>query len=60
MDKVLDQGRSNEETLNYMTLLMKELHDLNSVEALDIAQKAKVRWSIEGDETSKYFHGVLM
>ncbi|GJW41622.1 RNA-directed DNA polymerase, eukaryota [Tanacetum coccineum] len=26
---------------------------------LDMSQKAKIRWSIEGDENSKYFHGIL-
>nr|GEX00459.1 RNA-directed DNA polymerase, eukaryota [Tanacetum cinerariifolium] len=25
----------------------------------EMAQKAKVRWAIEGDENSKYFHGIL-
>nr|GFC25490.1 RNA-directed DNA polymerase, eukaryota [Tanacetum cinerariifolium] len=25
----------------------------------DVAQKAKIRWAIEGDENSKFFHGVI-
>ncbi|GKA60744.1 RNA-directed DNA polymerase, eukaryota [Tanacetum coccineum] len=39
--------------------LLKDLHDLYSLEAADISQKAKIRWSIEGDENTKYFHGIL-
>ncbi|GJY74773.1 RNA-directed DNA polymerase, eukaryota [Tanacetum coccineum] len=27
--------------------------------AMEISQKAKIRWSIEGDENSKYFHGIM-
>nr|GFA44023.1 RNA-directed DNA polymerase, eukaryota [Tanacetum cinerariifolium] len=27
--------------------------------AVEISQKAKIRWSIEGDENSKYFHGIM-
>nr|GEV56270.1 RNA-directed DNA polymerase, eukaryota [Tanacetum cinerariifolium] len=27
--------------------------------ARELSQKAKIRWSIEGDENSKYFHGVI-
>ncbi|GKD33073.1 RNA-directed DNA polymerase, eukaryota [Tanacetum coccineum] len=44
--------------LNQPSSLMKELQDINSIEVLELSQKA-VRWSIEGDENSKYFHGIL-
>ncbi|GKD38067.1 RNA-directed DNA polymerase, eukaryota, partial [Tanacetum coccineum] len=37
--------------------------DFNEVrsehERFEMAQKAKVRWAIEGDENSKFFHGVI-
>ncbi|GKF18079.1 hypothetical protein Tco_0062997, partial [Tanacetum coccineum] len=29
------------------------------MEDMDFVQKAKVRWAIEGDENSKYFHGII-
>ncbi|GJW16021.1 hypothetical protein Tco_0020154 [Tanacetum coccineum] len=32
---------------------------LNDIHSLDLAQKSKVRWAIEGDENSKYFHGII-
>ncbi|GKE21864.1 hypothetical protein Tco_1433376, partial [Tanacetum coccineum] len=47
-------GRSNERIS-----LLKELHNFNKSHSLDLAQKAKVRWAIEGDENSKYFHGII-
>ncbi|GJW12002.1 hypothetical protein Tco_1577829 [Tanacetum coccineum] len=56
VDKVLDQVGFNKATLKYRSTLLKDLQDINSIKASDIAQKAKVRWSIEGDENSKYFH----
>nr|GFA30431.1 RNA-directed DNA polymerase, eukaryota, reverse transcriptase zinc-binding domain protein [Tanacetum cinerariifolium] len=31
----------------------------NNRNAMEISQKAKIRWSIEGDENSKYFHGIM-
>nr|GEX25019.1 RNA-directed DNA polymerase, eukaryota, reverse transcriptase zinc-binding domain protein [Tanacetum cinerariifolium] len=34
-------------------LLLKDLNDITSNEALDLSQKAKLCWSIGGDETSK-------
>ncbi|GKD66775.1 RNA-directed DNA polymerase, eukaryota [Tanacetum coccineum] len=59
VDKVLDQGGYSDDTMNYNSSLLKELQDINLIEASNIAQKAKVRWFIERDENSKYFHGIL-
>ncbi|GJQ93066.1 RNA-directed DNA polymerase, eukaryota [Tanacetum coccineum] len=39
--------------------LLKELQDFNKSSSLDTAQKAKIRWAIEGDENSKFFHGII-
>nr|GFC12777.1 hypothetical protein [Tanacetum cinerariifolium] len=33
--------------------------NFDSIEFLELSQKVKVRWAIEGDENSKYFHGIL-
>ncbi|GJZ15979.1 RNA-directed DNA polymerase, eukaryota, reverse transcriptase zinc-binding domain protein [Tanacetum coccineum] len=59
LDNILDQGGSNEDILNTRSTLLKELHEINSVDSSKKAQKAKIRWAIEGDENSKYFHGIL-
>ena len=32
---------------------------LEKLEVEDLAQKAKVKWAIKGDENSKYFHGIV-
>ncbi|GJY59135.1 RNA-directed DNA polymerase, eukaryota [Tanacetum coccineum] len=59
IDIKLDQGGSSLDILNERTKLVKDLQELDNIEALEVAQKAKVRWSIEGDENTKYFHGIL-
>nr|GEV97068.1 RNA-directed DNA polymerase, eukaryota, reverse transcriptase zinc-binding domain protein [Tanacetum cinerariifolium] len=59
VDRVLDQGVSHADVLNQRAHLVKSLNELNNLEALDTTQKEKVRWSIEGDENTNYFHGVL-
>ncbi|GJR37384.1 RNA-directed DNA polymerase, eukaryota [Tanacetum coccineum] len=59
LDKIIDQGGGNEEVVNQRASLLKDLNDINSIEVSELSQKAKVRWSIKGNENSKYFHGIL-
>ncbi|GKB87478.1 RNA-directed DNA polymerase, eukaryota, partial [Tanacetum coccineum] len=59
LDKTIDQGRGTNEIANDRSKLLKELHDLNTSTSFDLAQKAKICWAIEGDENSKYFHGII-
>ncbi|GKA06654.1 RNA-directed DNA polymerase, eukaryota [Tanacetum coccineum] len=58
LDKLIDQGKSSKEVLSNRTILLNDLQEINNQCASELAQKSKVRWSIEGDE-SKYFHGVI-
>nr|GEU49648.1 cysteine-rich receptor-like protein kinase [Tanacetum cinerariifolium] len=49
----------NANLLNHRSSLLKDLQDINYIEVLELSQKAKVCWEIEGDENLKYFHRVL-
>ncbi|GKC62400.1 RNA-directed DNA polymerase, eukaryota, partial [Tanacetum coccineum] len=33
--------------------------EVNNIQASEIAQKAKIKWAIDGDENVKFFHGML-
>nr|GEV83119.1 RNA-directed DNA polymerase, eukaryota, reverse transcriptase zinc-binding domain protein [Tanacetum cinerariifolium] len=59
IDKELDQGVVSDVNLLRRLDLNRQLHDINIKEATDSFQKSKVRWAIEGDENSKFFHGVI-
>nr|GFB07172.1 RNA-directed DNA polymerase, eukaryota [Tanacetum cinerariifolium] len=59
VDKQLDQGGVSDDILLSRMDLMKQLQDIKSSDAHDFLQKAKIQWSIEGDENSKFFHGII-
>nr|GFC33376.1 RNA-directed DNA polymerase, eukaryota [Tanacetum cinerariifolium] len=59
VDKDLDQGVVFDSLISKRHEVTRQLQDINSREAADFIQKSKVRWAIEGDENSKYFHGII-
>nr|GEX20869.1 RNA-directed DNA polymerase, eukaryota, reverse transcriptase zinc-binding domain protein [Tanacetum cinerariifolium] len=59
IDLHLDQGTGLPDDAMNRLKLARDLDTINKKEALDLAQKAKVRWAIEGDENSKYYHGIV-
>ncbi|GJT12683.1 RNA-directed DNA polymerase, eukaryota [Tanacetum coccineum] len=59
IDNILDQGGVSDDLLLSRLNLMKQLQDIKTAKTCDFMQKAKVRWAIEGDENSKFFHGVI-
>ncbi|GJV89736.1 RNA-directed DNA polymerase, eukaryota [Tanacetum coccineum] len=59
IDKRLDQYGPIDSLIFRRQDLMSNLNDLKEMEDMDFVQKAKVRWAIEGDENSKYFHGII-
>nr|GEV51061.1 RNA-directed DNA polymerase, eukaryota [Tanacetum cinerariifolium] len=59
IDKNLDIRNVCDETLLKRMELTRQLHDINQMEAMDYVQKSKIKWAIEGDENSKFFHGII-
>nr|GFB52431.1 RNA-directed DNA polymerase, eukaryota, reverse transcriptase zinc-binding domain protein [Tanacetum cinerariifolium] len=59
-EKIRIWDRLHKESLNSRKSILKaELADLDGVEkvdAMEVAQKSKIKWSIKGDENSKYYH----
>ncbi|PWA87879.1 RNA-directed DNA polymerase, eukaryota, Reverse transcriptase zinc-binding domain protein [Artemisia annua] len=59
LDAVIDKGEGNVDVVNKRTDVVKSLQELEKLQSLEAAQKAKIKWAIEGDENSKYYHGIL-
>ncbi|GJZ16555.1 RNA-directed DNA polymerase, eukaryota [Tanacetum coccineum] len=50
---------TNEVILQRRLEILKNLHDINLLMHVNYMQKAKIQWAIEGDENSKFFHGII-
>ncbi|GKD26268.1 RNA-directed DNA polymerase, eukaryota, partial [Tanacetum coccineum] len=59
LDITIDKGEGTEDVVNRRSFVCKSLQDMENIKALDAAQKAKIKWAIEGDDNSKYYHGIL-
>nr|GEW56927.1 hypothetical protein [Tanacetum cinerariifolium] len=59
IDSVLDTGKVTSNVLEDRLDAMNSLTKLEKMESIELAQEAKIKWSIVGDENSKYFHGII-
>ncbi|GJY05566.1 RNA-directed DNA polymerase, eukaryota [Tanacetum coccineum] len=56
---VIDKGEGNVDDINKIMNVVKSIQELQKLQSMEAAQKAKIKWTIEGDENSKYYHGIL-
>ncbi|GKA96727.1 RNA-directed DNA polymerase, eukaryota [Tanacetum coccineum] len=59
IDLRIDKGESLPDDLLNRAKLFRDLQVIDQKESADLAQKAKVKWAIEGDENTKFFHGIV-
>ncbi|GJZ17316.1 RNA-directed DNA polymerase, eukaryota [Tanacetum coccineum] len=59
LDATIDKGECNVDIVNRRSSVLKSLQEMEILQSLEAAQKAKIKWAIEGDENSKYYHGIL-
>ncbi|KAL4565958.1 hypothetical protein LXL04_030065 [Taraxacum kok-saghyz] len=59
IDGTIDQGAGSATLMAERHGILRDLADIDKVRSLDAAQKTKVVWSVEGDENTAFFHGVI-
>nr|GEW88212.1 ARID DNA-binding domain-containing protein [Tanacetum cinerariifolium]GEW88223.1 ARID DNA-binding domain-containing protein [Tanacetum cinerariifolium] len=59
IDAKVDQGCASEEDIMDRKDSLYFLGELDRMEANDLAQKAKIKWALEGDENTSFFHDAV-
>nr|GEV92756.1 hypothetical protein [Tanacetum cinerariifolium] len=59
LEAIIDKGDGNVEVVNKRMEVVNTLQKIDKICLSEMAQKAKVKWSIEEDENTSFFHGML-
>nr|GEU86187.1 RNA-directed DNA polymerase, eukaryota, reverse transcriptase zinc-binding domain protein [Tanacetum cinerariifolium] len=59
LDMTIDNGKATEEDLLHRMEICNSIQDLDKLHIMKVAQKAKVKWAVERDENSEFYHGIL-
>ena len=59
LETKIDAGQASDEDRAERINLLHEYDEIEKRDALDLCQKARIKWDVEGDENSKFFHGII-
>ncbi|GJZ60787.1 RNA-directed DNA polymerase, eukaryota, reverse transcriptase zinc-binding domain protein, partial [Tanacetum coccineum] len=59
IEKKIDEGSASPSDTENRLNLLHELENIDKFASMDLIQKARVKWDIERDENTKFFHGLI-
>nr|GFA72236.1 hypothetical protein [Tanacetum cinerariifolium] len=55
VDSIIDNGNGTAKDVKKRMEIVNKLQGIDKLNSLEVAQKAKVKWAVEGDENSSFF-----
>ncbi|GJW17430.1 RNA-directed DNA polymerase, eukaryota, reverse transcriptase zinc-binding domain protein [Tanacetum coccineum] len=55
----IDRGEGDDNDINRRLEIIRLIQGIDKVDSMEMAQKTKIKWAIDGDKNSKYYHGVI-
>nr|GEV80527.1 RNA-directed DNA polymerase, eukaryota, reverse transcriptase zinc-binding domain protein [Tanacetum cinerariifolium] len=59
IDGIIDCGKGREEDVTKRAKIINKIQKIDELKSNELAQKIKIKWAIEEDENSCFFHGML-
>ncbi|GJR01442.1 RNA-directed DNA polymerase, eukaryota [Tanacetum coccineum] len=56
---LLNKGLGMKSWFNSRLAILHQIQKIDNLESKERAQKAKIKWAVEGDENSGFFHGII-
>nr|GFD47276.1 RNA-directed DNA polymerase, eukaryota, reverse transcriptase zinc-binding domain protein [Tanacetum cinerariifolium] len=59
LDVKIDSNNATNKDRDSRVKILHDIDKLDMLDSLDLQQKSRIKWDIERNENSKFFHGIV-